>query len=574
MNATHTTGNTPGNTPAAQARPWLSSYPVGVPTDIDPDGYASINALVNEAFGKFKDKKAFTCMGKSLTFAALDAASTKFAAYLQSELKLTAGDRVAVMMPNILQYPVAIFGILRAGLVVVNCNPLYTPRELEHQLKDSGAKAILVVENFATTLEQCIAKTDVKHVITTQLGDMLGFPKSMIVNWVVKHRKKMVPPWNIAGAVAFNNAMDAGAALPTREPANVGSDIAFLQYTGGTTGVSKGAILTHRNMVANMAQVGCWTSLNLTEGEEVVVQPLPMYHIFALNTSINFMARGCETVLITNPRDMDGFIKELKSRRWNVLTGVNTLFNGLLHHPEFAKLDFSGLKLALGGGMAVQRAVAEKWQAVTGKTLIEAYGLTETSPAATANPLDLKEYNGAIGLPFPSTIVTIRDDDENILGVGEIGEICIEGPQVMQGYWQRPDETAKVFCKDGAFKSGDIGVMDEKGFFKIVDRKKDMILVSGFNVYPNEIEDVVAMCPGVREVCAVSMPDEKSTEAVRVVVVKSDPNLTKEAIMAFCKERLTGYKMPKQIEFWNELPKTNVGKVLRRSVRDTPVAGR
>ncbi len=574
MNATHTTGNTPGNTPAAQARPWLSSYPVGVPTDIDPDGYASINALVNEAFGKFKDKKAFTCMGKSLTFAALDAASTKFAAYLQSELKLTAGDRVAVMMPNILQYPVAIFGILRAGLVVVNCNPLYTPRELEHQLKDSGAKAILVVENFATTLEQCIAKTDVKHVITTQLGDMLGFPKSMIVNWVVKHRKKMVPPWNIAGAVAFNDAMDAGAALPTREPANVGSDIAFLQYTGGTTGVSKGAILTHRNMVANMAQVGCWTSLNLTEGEEVVVQPLPMYHIFALNTSINFMARGCETVLITNPRDMDGFIKELKSRRWNVLTGVNTLFNGLLHHPEFAKLDFSGLKLALGGGMAVQRAVAEKWQAVTGKTLIEAYGLTETSPAATANPLDLKEYNGAIGLPFPSTIVTIRDDDENILGVGEIGEICIEGPQVMQGYWQRPDETAKVFCKDGAFKSGDIGVMDEKGFFKIVDRKKDMILVSGFNVYPNEIEDVVAMCPGVREVCAVSMPDEKSTEAVRVVVVKSDPNLTKEAIMAFCKERLTGYKMPKQIEFWNELPKTNVGKVLRRSVRDTPVAGR
>ncbi len=574
MNATHTNGNTPGNTPAAQARPWLSSYPAGVPTDIDPDGYASINALVNEAFGKFKDKKAFTCMGKSLTFAALDAASTKFAAYLQSELKLTAGDRVAVMMPNILQYPVAIFGILRAGLVVVNCNPLYTPRELEHQLKDSGAKAILVVENFATTLEQCIAKTDVKHVITTQLGDMLGFPKSMIVNWVVKHRKKMVPPWNIAGAVAFNDAMDAGAALPTREPANVGSDIAFLQYTGGTTGVSKGAILTHRNMVANMAQVGCWTSLNLTEGEEVVVQPLPMYHIFALNTSINFMARGCETVLITNPRDMDGFIKELKSRRWNVLTGVNTLFNGLLHHPEFAKLDFSGLKLALGGGMAVQRAVAEKWQAVTGKTLIEAYGLTETSPAATANPLDLKEYNGAIGLPFPSTIVTIRDDDENILGVGEIGEICIEGPQVMQGYWQRPDETAKVFCKDGAFKSGDIGVMDEKGFFKIVDRKKDMILVSGFNVYPNEIEDVVAMCPGVREVCAVSMPDEKSTEAVRVVVVKSDPNLTKEAIMAFCKERLTGYKMPKQIEFWNELPKTNVGKVLRRSVRDTPVAGR
>jgi long-chain acyl-CoA synthetase len=554
----------------AGARPWLDAYPKGVPSDINPDAFDSIKDILNQACETYRDKPAFTCMGKSLSFGELDVLARDFAAYLQAELKLTRGDRVAIMMPNILQYPVAIFGILRAGFVVVNCNPLYTPRELEHQLKDSGAKAIVVIENFATTLEQCIAKTDVKHVITTELGDMLGFPKSFIVNWVVKHKKKMVPAWNIPGSVKWKAALAKGKGLAYTKPSVVGSDIAFLQYTGGTTGVSKGAILTHRNLVANMQQVGVWTGIELKNGQEVIIQPLPMYHIFALNTSINFMSRGAETVLIPNPRDMDGFIKELKSRRWNVLTGVNTLFNGLLHHPEFATVDFSGLKLALGGGMAVQRAVAEKWKAVTGKTLIEAYGLTETSPGATANPLDLADFNGCIGLPFPSTIVTIRDDDENILGVGQTGEICIFGPQVMQGYWQRPDETAKVFCKDGAFKSGDIGIMDERGFFKIVDRKKDMILVSGFNVYPNEIEDVIAMCPGVMEVCAVSMPDEKSTEAVRVVVVKKDPNLTKENIMAFCKERLTGYKMPRQIEFWSELPKTNVGKVLRRTVRDTP----
>ncbi len=559
------------NTTAAQGneRPWLKEYPKDVPADIDPEAFDSIKDILNQACERFAAQPAFTCMGKTLTFAEIDRHARDFAAYLQNDLKLTRGDRVAVMMPNILQYPVVIFGILRAGFVVVNCNPLYTPRELEHQLKDSGAKAIVVVENFATTLEQCIAKTSVKHVITTELGDLLGFPKSLIVNWVIKHKKKMVPAWNIPGAVRFKDALKKGAELPYTKPSVAGSDIAFLQYTGGTTGVSKGAILTHRNLVANIQQVGCWTGLDLKEGQEVIIQPLPMYHIFALNTSINFMSRGAETVLIPNPRDMDGFIKELKSRRWTVLTGVNTLFNGLLHHPEFKNVDFSALKLALGGGMAVQRAVAEKWKAVTGRTLIEAYGLTETSPGATANPLDLAEFNGCIGLPFPSTMVTIRDDDENILGVGEVGEICIEGPQVMQGYWQRPDESAKVFCKDGAFKSGDVGVMDERGYFKIVDRKKDMILVSGFNVYPNEVEDVIAMCPGVLEVCAVSMPDDKSTEAVRVVVVKSDPNLTKETIMAFCKERLTGYKMPRQIEFWSELPKTNVGKVLRRTVRDT-----
>ena len=551
-------------------RPWLSSYPPGVPTDIDADQFASIKDLFIQSCEKYAENNAFSCMGKTISFRQLDEMSKQFATYLQSDLKLIRGDRVALMMPNILQYPVAIFGVLRAGFTVVNCNPLYTPRELEHQLKDSGAKAIVVVENFAATLEQCIAKTEIKHVITTQLGDMLGFPKSLLVNWVVKHKKKMVPAFNLPGAVKFKDTLARGAAQTYVKPDIVGSDIAFLQYTGGTTGVSKGAILTHRNLVANMAQVGCWTAIGLEDANEVVIQPLPLYHIFALNSSINYLSRGCETVLIPNPRDMDGFIKELKSRRWTVLTGVNTLFNGLLHHPEFASVDFSNLKLTVGGGMAVQRAVAEKWKAVTGNTLIEAYGLTETSPGATANPLNIAEFNGAIGLPFPSTIVSIRDDDEKIMGVGEIGEICIQGPQVMQGYWQRSDETAKVFCKDGAFKTGDIGVMDATGLFKIVDRKKDMILVSGFNVYPNEIEDVIAMCPGVMEVCAVSMPDDKSTEAVRVVVVKKDQTLTKEAIMAFCKERLTGYKMPRQIEFWSELPKTNVGKVLRRSVRDTP----
>jgi long-chain acyl-CoA synthetase len=552
------------------SRPWLNEYPNGVPSEINPDGYSSLKDILNQSCTKFGDRAAFSCMGKSLSFRVLDTAARNLAAYLQSDLKLTRGDRVAIMMPNILQYPVAIYAVLRAGFVVVNCNPLYTPRELSHQLKDSGAKAIIVIENFASTLQQVIADTEVKHVITTQLGDMLGFPKSLLVNWVIKHKKKMVPPWKLDNAVSFKTALSRGESLPYKRPEVAGSDIAFLQYTGGTTGVSKGAILTHRNLVANIAQVGCWTGLDLTEAREVVIQPLPLYHIFALNASINFMSQGFETVLIPNPRDMDGFIKELSSRRWTILTGVNTLFNGLLNHPEFAKLDFSGLKLVLGGGMAVQRAVAEKWKAVTGSTLIEAYGLTETSPGATANPLHIAEFNGAIGLPFPSTMVTIRDDDEKILGVGEVGEICIQGPQVMQGYWQRPDETAKVFCKDGAFKTGDIGVMDAKGYFKIVDRKKDMILVSGFNVYPNEIEDVVAMHPGVLEVCAVSMPDEKSTEAVRLVVVKKDPNLKKEDIVAFCKERLTGYKMPKQIEFWGELPKTNVGKVLRRTVRDTP----
>ena len=552
-------------------RIWLKSYPEGVPAEINPDGYASINDVFDQACRKYAHLPGFTCMGKTLTYADLDELALAFAGYLQGVLKLAKGDRVAVMMPNILQYPVAVFGILRAGLIVVNCNPLYTPRELEHQLNDSGAKAIVIVENFAHTLEQVVGKTRIEQAITTQLGDLLGFPKSLLVNYTVKHKRKLVPAWNLPRSITLRAALAAGRSAPFVAPSVTNTDLAFLQYTGGTTGVSKGAMLTHRNLVANMEQVGSWTAGRLEDGREVVIQPLPLYHIFALSSSLVFMKHGCENVLIPNPRDIPAFIKELSSRRWNVLTGVNTLFNSLLHAPGFDKLDFSGLKLSLGGGMAVQRAVAEKWKAITGKPIIEAYGLTETSPGACINPITLENYNGCIGLPISSTIMTIRDDDENILPVGQSGEICIQGPQVMLGYWQRPEETAKVTTRDGAFKSGDIGIMDERGYFKIVDRKKDMILVSGFNVYPNEIEDVIASCPGVLEVCAVAAADEKSGEAVRVVIVKRDAALTKEAVMEHCRANLTGYKLPRIIEFWDQLPKTNVGKVLRREVKNMPV---
>ena len=555
----------------AVGRIWLAAYPQGIPAEIDADRYSSIPDVFNQACEKYRDLPAFTCMGKTLTYGELDQQARAFAGYLQNVLKLEKGDRVAVMMPNILQYPVTIFGILHAGYTVVNVNPLYTPRELEHQLHDSGAKAIVILENFATTLEQVIAQTAIKQVITTQAGDLLGFPKSLLVNWVIKYRKKLIANWNIAGAVSFKSALSQGRRAPYRAPIVAASDYAFLQYTGGTTGVSKGAVLTHRNIVANLEQLSAWMMGVLVECKEVVIQPLPMYHIFALTSSLIFMKQGCESVLIPNPRDIDGFIKVLATRRWTVLTGVNTLFNSLIHHPDFAKLDFSPVKLCLGGGMAVQRAVAEKWKQVTGKVLVEAYGLTETSPGACVNPIDIGEYNGTIGLPLPSTVITIRDDNEVLQAVGQVGEICIQGPQVMQGYWQRPDETAKVLARDGAFKTGDIGVMDARGYVKIVDRKKDMILVSGFNVYPNEIEDVVVSCPGVLEVCAVSAPDEKSGEVVRVVIVKKDPALTREQVLAYCKANLTGYKVPKIIEFWAELPKTNVGKVLRRTVRDTPV---
>lgn len=549
-------------------RIWLKSYPQGVPTDIDVSAFASIKDVLAKSCEKFASRPAFTCMDKSLSFGEVDRMSREFAAYLQS-LGLKKGDRVAIMMPNILQYPVAVFGILRAGLIVVNTNPLYTARELEHQLHDSGAKAVVILENFAATLEQVIGKSEVKHVITTQLGDLLGFPKSFLVNWVIKHKRKMVPAWNIPQAISFKKALSIGSSATYTPPELTREDLAFLQYTGGTTGVPKGAMLTHGNLIANLLQVGSWTLGELKDGQEVVIQPLPLYHIFALSASLVFMKLGAESVLIPNPRDMNAFIGELKKRRWSVLNGVNTLFNGLLNHPEFKDCEFGGLKLTLGGGMAVQRAVAEQWKQVTGCTLIEAYGLTETSPGAVINPITLNAFNGCIGLPLPSTIITIRDDDENILAIGETGEICIEGPQVMRGYWQRPDETAKVMTKDGAFKSGDIGFMNPEGFVKIVDRKKDMILVSGFNVYPNEIEDVIAACPGVLEVCAVAANDEKSGEVVRVVIVKKDPGLTKEKVMEHCKANLTGYKVPKIIEFWKDLPKTNVGKVLRREVKNT-----
>jgi long-chain acyl-CoA synthetase len=555
------------------AHVWLKSYPDGVPAEIDADKFSSIKDVFNQSCEKYADAPAFTCMDKTITYGELDKLTRAFAGYLRGVLKLDIGDRVAIMLPNILQYPVALFGVLRAGLTVVNVNPLYTPRELEHQLHDSGAKVVVILENFCTTLEQVVAKTHVEQVITTQAGDLLGFPKSLIVNWVVKHKKKAVPPWNIAGTVTLKKALSqgGGAGADYGAPKIQSGDIAFLQYTGGTTGVSKGAMLTHRNIIANLEQLSAWMQDILKEREEVVIQPLPLYHIFALSTSLVYMRRGCESVLIPNPRDLTAFIKDMSQRRWTVLTGVNTLFNSLVNHADFAKLDFSNAKLCLGGGMAVQRAVAEQWKRVTGKALVEAYGLTETSPGACANRPDLAEYSGSIGLPLPSTVITIRDDNENILPMGSTGEICIEGPQVMKGYWQRPDETAKVTTKDGAFKSGDIGVMDENGYFKIVDRKKDMILVSGFNVYPNEVEDVVAACPGVLEVCAVSAPDEKSGEAVRVVIVKKDPSLDKAKVLEYCRANLTGYKVPKIIEFWSELPKTNVGKVLRRTVRDTAV---
>jgi long-chain acyl-CoA synthetase len=553
-------------------RIWLKSYPPGVAADADVDRYASIPDILQESCRTFASLPAFTCMGATIDYATLDRLSRDFGSWLTNVAGLKKGERVAMMMPNVLQYPVALFGTLRAGLIVVNCNPLYTPRELEHQLNDAGAVAIVILENFAKTLEDVIARTQVRKVVTTQLGDMLGFPKSLIVNYVVKHKKKMVPAWNIAGTTTMKAALAAGRKQKLAEPALTHDDIAFLQYTGGTTGVSKGAMLTHGNIVANLQQVSAWIGTGLQDGKEIVITALPMYHIFALTGScMTNMKIGAHNILITNPRDMPGFVKELGKYRFTSISGVNTLFAGLMNTPGFAQLDFSGLKLTLGGGMAVQRAVAERWKQVTGHPLLEAYGLTETSPGACINPLvEGFEYNGTAGLPIPSTIVTIRDDDCRILPLGETGEICIAGPQVMKGYWNRPDETAKVMTPDGAFRTGDIGLMTPGGYVKIVDRKKDMISVSGFKVFPNEIEDVIAMLPGVGEVCAVASADEHSGEVVRVVIVRKDPSLTKEQVIEHCKKNLTGYKIPKIVEFWKELPKTNVGKVLRREVKDTP----
>ncbi|PBJ83038.1 long-chain-fatty-acid--CoA ligase [Lysobacteraceae bacterium NML93-0399] len=550
-------------------RPWLANYPAGVPAQIDPGQYSSVTAVLDEAIAKFRDRPAFSSMGRTITYGELDARSRDFAAYLLGELKLKKGDRVAIMMPNCLQYPIATFGVLRAGLTVVNTNPMYTARELRHQLVDSGAAAVLVLDNFGKTVQDVLPDTQVKQVITTGLGDLLGFPKGGIVNFVLKHVKKMVPDYNIQGAVRFRDVIAAGRKHELPPVSITLEDIAFLQYTGGTTGVAKGAMLTHRNLVANMLQASAWIGPLAREGEETIVTALPLYHIFALTANgLVFMRLGAKNILITNPRDMPGFVKELKREPFTAITGVNTLFNGLLNTPGFSDIDFSPLRLTLGGGMAVQRSVAERWKKTTGVTLVEAYGLTETSPAACINPMDLAEYNASIGLPVPSTDACIKDEDGRQLPVGEVGELCIRGPQVMRGYWQRPEDTASTIDADGWLHTGDMAKMDEKGFFYIVDRKKDMILVSGFNVYPNEVEDVIAMLPGVLEVAAIGVPDEKSGEAVKVVIVRKDPSLTAEQVKAHAREHLTGYKHPRIVEFRTELPKTNVGKILRRELRD------
>ncbi|HEY4559919.1 MAG TPA: long-chain fatty acid--CoA ligase [Lysobacter sp.] len=556
-------------------RPWLASYPAGVPAEVDVDEYPSIVSVLQAALAKYRDRPAFSSLGKTITYAEVDRLSACFAAYLLGELKLKRGDRVAIMMPNCLQYPIALFGVLRAGLTVVNVNPMYTARELRHQLDDAGATVILVMDNFAHTVQEVLHETPVKHVITTALGDRLDFPKRAIVNFVVRNIKKMVPDYDIPHAVRFNDVMAAGAKLRFSD-ADVqieSGDIAFLQYTGGTTGVAKGAMLTHRNLVANMQQASAWLGDNVRPGEETIITALPLYHIFALTANgLVFMKMGGLNHMITNPRDMKGFVKELRNTKFTAITGVNTLFNGLLNTPGFDRVDFSNLRLTLGGGMAVQRAVAERWKQVTGCTLVEAYGLTETSPAACINPMDLKDYNGAIGLPIPSTDACVKDEDGNGLPVGEIGELCIRGPQVMRGYWNRPEETAAVMDAEGWLHTGDMARMDERGFFYIVDRKKDMILVSGFNVYPNEIEDVIAMMPQVLEVAAVGVPDEKSGEAVKVVIVPKDPSLTAEQVIAHARANLTGYKRPHYVEFRKELPKTNVGKILRRELRENATA--
>ncbi|WP_210132445.1 long-chain fatty acid--CoA ligase [Stenotrophomonas rhizophila] len=554
-------------------RPWLQSYPNGVPAEIDVNEFHSVSAVFDASVAKFRDRPAYSSFGKVLTYGETDALVEQFAAYLLGELKLKKGDRVALMMPNCLQYPVATFGVLRAGLTVVNVNPLYTARELKHQLVDSGAAVLVVVDNFGDTVQQVIADTPIKQVITTGLGDMLGL-KGVVVNFVLKYIKKMVPNYSLRGAIRFNQALKLGSGhtLPKVELDH--DDVAFLQYTGGTTGVAKGAMLTNRNLVANMQQASAWISASGIEmGKEWIITALPLYHIFALTANgLVFMKFGGCNHLITNPRDMKGFVKELKATRFTAITGVNTLFNGLLNTPGFDEVDFSSLKVTLGGGMAVQRAVAERWKKTTGVTLVEAYGLTETSPAACINPLNLAEYNGAIGLPIPSTDACVKDDNGVTLAPGDVGELCIRGPQVMKGYWQRPEETAKAIDADGWLHTGDMARMDEHGFFYIVDRKKDMILVSGFNVYPNEVEDVIAMMPGVLEVAAVGVPDEKSGEIVKVVIVKKDPNLTAEMVKEHARANLTGYKHPRIVEFRKELPKTNVGKILRRELRDAPAA--
>ncbi|MCP3711953.1 long-chain fatty acid--CoA ligase [Paraburkholderia sp. CNPSo 3274] len=550
---------------------WLKSYPPGVPAEIDASRYASITALLEESFSEFRAKPAFACMGKTITYGELDQLSQRLAAWFQS-CGIARGARIALMMPNVLQYPVALAAVLRAGYVVVNVNPLYTPRELEHQLKDSGAEAIVVLENFAGTVSAVVANTRVKHVLVAAMGDLLG-AKGFIVNFVVRRVKKMVPAWNLPGHVSFNDALAEGARKGFKRVEQTPEDVAFLQYTGGTTGVAKGATLLHSNLIANVLQSAAWTEPALAKlpsgTQPVTVAALPLYHVFALTVcGLLTLRTGGLAILIPNPRDIAGMIKELRGYSITCFPAVNTLYNAMLNHPEFGNLDFTHLLVANGGGMAVQEAVAKRWYERTHTPIVEGYGLSETSPSVTCNPVTATEYTGTIGLPLPSTEISIRDDAGNELPIGEAGEICIRGPQVMAGYWQRPEETAKVMTPDGYFKSGDVGIMNTRGYIKLVDRKKDMILVSGFNVYPNEVEDVVAKLPGVFEVAAVGVPDQNSGEAVKLYIVKKDPALTDKDVFEYCKTQLTGYKRPKIIEFRNDLPKSNVGKILRRELRD------
>ena len=548
---------------------WLNSYEQGVNAEIDITQYSSISDVFRQSVEKFAHQPAFQNMGKTLTYAEVGKLAENFASYLQNVLKLPRGERVAIMLPNLLQYPIALFGILQAGLVAVNTNPLYTPRELEHQLKDSGATTIIVLENFANTLELVLPRTQIKHVIVASVGEMFGFFKGTLMNFVLRKIKKMVPEYRISGAIPFQTTLKEGAAHTFRPVTLTREDTALLQYTGGTTGVAKGAVLSHGNICANMLQAKEWIKNQLREGKETVIAALPLYHIFALTVNLMiFTNAGSKIILITNPRDMKGFIGELKKERISVFIGVNTLFNGMVNQPDFAAVDFSNLRLTLGGGMATQKAVAEKWKKITGTPIVEAYGLTEASPGVCCNPLNIEAYSGGIGLPVPSTEVELRDADGKEVGVGQPGELWVRGPQVMQGYWNRPEETAKTIDARGFLETGDIAVMDEKGWLKLVDRKKDLIVVSGFNVYPNEIEEVVSHNDKVMEVACIGVPNEKTGEALKVFVVKKDPSLTKEELIAFCRSELTAYKVPKDIEFRDELPKSNVGKILRRELRE------
>lgn len=548
-------------------RIWQKSYPPGVPAEIDLDGATTLVSVVRESCLRYADKTAYISMGRPMRYAELDRLTRDFAAWLHAN-GLGRGDRVALMMPNLLQYPVCLFGALRAGCVVVSCNPLYTAHELQHQLADSGARAIVVADNFAATLEKALPGTAIERVLVTSIGEMLGPLKGRLVDFAVRRIKRMVPAWTIPRAVRLGAALRAGRAAPFEEVPLDQRDLACLQYTGGTTGVAKAAMLTHGNLVANLNQAYAWVRPLVTEGEECIVTALPLYHIFALTANcLTFMRMGASNLLIINPRDIPGLVREMRKVPFSAFTGVNTLFNALLNNPDFARLDFSRLRLTMGGGMAVQRAVAERWRAVTGRSLAQAYGLTETSPAVTINPLDVQAFTGSIGLPVPSTDISIRDDAGRELGIGESGEICVRGPQVTQGYWKRPDETALVMYPDGFLRTGDIGYVDENGYVFLVDRKKDMILVSGFNVYPNEVEDVAALHPWVKEVAAVGVPDERSGEAVKLYVIRKDPALDAETLIAHCRQQLTGYKVPRYVEFREDLPRSSVGKILRRELK-------